>query len=289
MSPRIVLSEVERLTLEELSHNHPFRDFRPRALGILALNKGHRPPVGGGDSGGALPNGVQLGKRLANPGIGGLAERPQGRASGQADGGDVGHGGSRGARGAARVAGDCPPGEGGAPRRARLQPGPVGRGAESAWTVVETDPVVAKKKRCPERFEAARHDLTRRQIAALEYATGRLWHEAHDKTVRRENVVDLIDRIAQRAGAKALTVVVLDNASMHHDIDPEKLDEWLIDHRLVLMHLPPYSPELNLIETVWRQAKYHWRRFETWAKDQVHEEVSKLMQGFGSAYQISFA
>ena len=37
------MTEAERLTLEELSRNHPFRDFRPRALGLLALSKGHRP------------------------------------------------------------------------------------------------------------------------------------------------------------------------------------------------------------------------------------------------------
>ncbi|WEF29177.1 hypothetical protein PYR66_05475 [Klebsiella aerogenes] len=28
-----------------------------------------------------------------------------------------------------------------------------------------------------------------------------------------------------------------------------------------------YGPELNLIEIVWKQAKYHWRRFITWTKD----------------------
>ncbi|WP_422646233.1 transposase, partial [Xenorhabdus nematophila] len=28
-----------------------------------------------------------------------------------------------------------------------------------------------------------------------------------------------------------------------------------------LLYLPAYSPELNLIEIVWKQAKYHWRRF----------------------------
>lgn len=126
-------------------------------------------------------------------------------------------------------------------------------------------------------------------VGALDDATGQLWHDVHDKTIRREDVVDLIDRVARRDGAEALTLVVLDNASMHHAIDPEKLEDWLVNHRLVLMHLPPYSPELNLIEMVWKHAKYHWRRFVTWAKEQVREEVVKLMQGFGSAYQISFA
>lgn len=45
MPRRIELTEAERLTLEEMSRNHPFRDFRPRALGVLALGKGHPPKV----------------------------------------------------------------------------------------------------------------------------------------------------------------------------------------------------------------------------------------------------
>jgi hypothetical protein len=45
MPCRTELTEAERLTLEEMSRNHPFRDFRPRALGVLALGKGHPPKV----------------------------------------------------------------------------------------------------------------------------------------------------------------------------------------------------------------------------------------------------
>lgn len=88
--------------------------------------------------------------------------------------------------------------------------------------------------------------------------------------------VNEIDRIARRAEAGTLTLVILNNASIHHDIDPEKLADWRVNHRLILMYLLAYSPELNLIERVWRGAKYLWRCFETWTKDQVHE-VIKLM------------
>lgn len=42
MTVKIVLSEVERLTLEEMSKHHPVGDFRRRALGLLALAKGER-------------------------------------------------------------------------------------------------------------------------------------------------------------------------------------------------------------------------------------------------------
>jgi transposase len=63
----------------------------------------------------------------------------------------------------------------------------------------------------------------------------------------------------------------------------------MINHRLLLMHLPPYSPELNPIGIVWKQANYPWRRFVTRSKEQLLEEVRKLMQETGSTYKISFA
>jgi hypothetical protein len=49
---------------------------------------------------------------------------------------------------------------------------------------------------------------------------------------RLQAVVELIDRIAQREQRMPLTIVVLDNASIHHGIDQEKLDDWLINDNL---------------------------------------------------------
>jgi transposase len=31
----------------------------------------------------------------------------------------------------------------------------------------------------------------------------------------------------------------------------------LLEHRMLLFYLPPYSPERNLIEIVWKHAEYH--------------------------------
>ncbi len=87
-------------------------------------------------------------------------------------------------------------------------------------------------------------------IGALDYATANSWFDLYEQTVRREQVIHLMDRIAQQAQGMPLTLVVLDNASMHHEIDRDKLDDWLMNHRLVLLYLPPYSPELNPIEIV---------------------------------------
>jgi hypothetical protein len=43
----------------------------------------------------------------------------------------------------------------------------------------------------------------------------------HTQSIRRHAVVELIDRIAQRTPRLPLTIVVLDNATIHHGIDPE--------------------------------------------------------------------
>ena len=58
---------------------------------------------------------------------------------------------------------------------------------------------------------------------------------------------------------------------------------------LILLFLPPYSPELNLIEILWKQAKYHWRSFATWAKQDLLQEVQALFGGFGTKFKLSYA
>jgi len=50
-----------------------------------------------------------------------------------------------------------------------------------------------------------------------------------------------------------------------------------------------YSPELNLIETLLKQAKYHRRLFATWAKQDLLQEVRALFGGFGTQFKFSYA
>jgi transposase len=62
----------------------------------------------------------------------------------------------------------------------------------------------------------------------------------------------------------------------------------MTQHKVFLCYLPPYSPELNMIEILWKQAKYHWREFVTWTKETLPEKVRELLDGYGSKFQISF-
>jgi transposase len=84
-------------------------------------------------------------------------------------------------------------------------------------------------------------------------------------------------------------VIVLDNASIHHSIDQDTLDRWLMEHMALLFHLPPYSPELNPIEIVWKHFKYHWRRLITWTKETIDAELAQLLSGYGTKFQVNFS
>ena len=126
-------------------------------------------------------------------------------------------------------------------------------------------------------------------MGALDYARAQLHFEVCDHTVRREDVIRFLDRMAQSSPADKWTFLVMDNASMHHHIDPAITDRWLIKHRFLPLYLPPYSPELNLIEILWKHAKYHWRTFTSWTRDTLVQEVRTLLAGFGSRFHIRYA
>ena len=53
-------------------------------------------------------------------------------------------------------------------------------------------------------------------------------------------------------------MIVTDQASIHtSDAIVDKLEEWK-QRNITLFELPSYSPELNLIEILWRFIKYEW-------------------------------
>ncbi|WP_230333104.1 hypothetical protein [Xenorhabdus nematophila] len=46
---------------------------------------------------------------------------------------------------------------------------------------------------------------------------------------------------------------------------------------------------MNLIEIVWKQAKYDWRRFITWTQDTMEYELNTLLKGYGDQFAINFS
>jgi transposase len=53
--------------------------------------------------------------------------------------------------------------------------------------------------------------------------------------------------------------------------------------------LPPYSPELNLIEILWRKIKYQWLSPKAYLGfDHLKAELQTILDQFGSKYLITF-
>ena len=78
------------------------------------------------------------------------------------------------------------------------------------------------------------------------------------------------------------------NAAIHEaDVMNKKRRQWA-KQGLHLYYLPPYSPELNRIEILWKHAKYFWRRFAAVNGALLLEEVQSLMSGFGKTFTINF-
>jgi putative transposase len=69
---------------------------------------------------------------------------------------------------------------------------------------------------------------------------------------------DLLAYLRQRLPRSDVPrVVVLDNASMHTSKAFKGQRKALAGEGIYLYYLPPYSPELNLIESVFKQVKHH--------------------------------
>ncbi len=106
--------------------------------------------------------------------------------------------------------------------------------------------------------------------------------------VNSEIVIACFDRFCDTINKK--TVVVVDNASMHTSgIFKSKLGEWE-KNGMIIKYLPTYSPELNLIEIVWRFIKYSWLSLSAYLSfKNLKNELQKVLDGIGSEYQITFA
>ncbi|WP_157652061.1 transposase [Burkholderia ubonensis] len=139
----------------------------------------------------------------------------------------------------------------------------------------------------PHEIEPNTH-CRRSVLGALDYGANLLIHATHARSIKGPTVVRFIDDLLAVDDDRP-TVIVLDNASIHHGIDEATRDRWLIDHKAVLIYPPAYSPELNKIEIVWRQLKYRWRRFVTWTKETIDAELADLLAGYGAKFQTSFS
>ncbi|MGB7414039.1 MAG: IS630 family transposase [Thermosynechococcaceae cyanobacterium] len=85
------------------------------------------------------------------------------------------------------------------------------------------------------------------------------------------------------------TVIVIDQAPIHtSDAVQDKYQEWR-ERNIEIFELPCYSPQLNLIEILWRFIKYQWLEvsaYRCW--NSLVSHVENILREVGDKYVINF-
>ena len=107
------------------------------------------------------------------------------------------------------------------------------------------------------------------------------------QSITSEVVIACIDAFFPTVDKR--TVIVVDQASIHtSDAMQGKLEEWQQRH-IEIFQLPSYSPQLNLIEILWRFIKYEWidiSAYRSWQS--LVKYIEKVLKEFGENYVINF-
>lgn len=103
-----------------------------------------------------------------------------------------------------------------------------------------------------------------------------------------DKVADLLDRLSLRL--RRNTFVVLDNATVHRCKLMRELRPIWEKRGLFLFFLPPYSPHLNIAETLWRILKGKWLRpVDYCSTDSLLYATDRALAALGSELNINFA
>ncbi len=86
------------------------------------------------------------------------------------------------------------------------------------------------------------------------------------------------------------TFVVLDNASVHRNKKIKELRPIWEKRGLFLFFLPPYSPQLNIAETLWRILKGKWIRPQDYiTSDMLFYTTNRALADIGKGLRINFS
>ena len=104
-------------------------------------------------------------------------------------------------------------------------------------------------------------------------------------------VIKVFDTFIENLPKNSKTTIILDNASTHTSkVFKAKIKEWK-EKGVTLYFLPPYSPELNRIEILWRFMKYHWINITDYESFQTLEDyVYRVLSSYGKGkeFEINF-
>ena len=94
-----------------------------------------------------------------------------------------------------------------------------------------------------------------------------------EENVNSDSTIALFEQLEALYPLAVVIHVILDNAKYHYS---KEVAEWVKKSRIKLIFLPPYSPELNLIERLWRIFKKYVMRNKYYKKYDEFKRACEL-------------
>lgn len=110
------------------------------------------------------------------------------------------------------------------------------------------------KRGCQTRLPVSpEHKQAGYLVGAYEWLTDQVIVQRHDR-LNQQTLIEYFEYLTQAVFPHESLVLVMDNAR-YHQSNALKAFFALVEHRVHIEWLPIYSPDLNLIERVWRHLK----------------------------------
>lgn len=107
------------------------------------------------------------------------------------------------------------------------------------------------------------------------------------ESIDSDKFIEFVDRFSMSLSKP--TVLVVDNASVHKSKKVKECFGKWNERGLFIFYLPPYSPQLNIAETVWRILKGKWISPHDYATRQgLFQTVENILSKIGKEYFIKF-
>ena len=108
------------------------------------------------------------------------------------------------------------------------------------------------------------------------------------RSISSDFVIDKLEQLSWQI--KRPTVLVLDNAGCHVARKVKQRLPFWQSRGLYIFYLPPYSPHLNIAETLWRKLKYEWLKPEDYLCTQnLFFTVTAALAAVGTDLFIHFS
>jgi transposase len=115
-----------------------------------------------------------------------------------------------------------------------------------------------------------------------------LLFETTRQRITSQYIIEQLERLS--FSIRKMTVLVLDNARVHTSQQVQERRPFWQQRGLFIFYLPPYSPHLNIAETLWRKLKYEWLQPADYATtDGLFYRVRQALAAVGTSLKIRFS